>query len=91
MLVLTSCASKQKEEFELPLLYFPKFPDPASVIPLDEELQEVTDEQTEIKFVLLPWWYWQLIVWFKIEIDETKIFYQTFYNDYKKMADKHPP
>lgn len=68
MLVLNSCASLQKNKpaeqtplvvYRVPYVYFPKVPYPGNnvVTPLDADLHAVTDTETEIVFLLIPYWY----------------------------------
>lgn len=92
MLVLISCQSNRQEEIKtvyvVPDLNFPKFPSPAVILPLDEKGKRVTDEETDIINVLVPYWYWNLIVDYKLNIDEQ----ETFYKAYKsRLEEYHPP
>lgn len=75
---LISCASKPKEEevFIYPKIYFPEFPDPEKYVkPLDYNGQLVEDEETDIYFVQMPFWYWLLIVDYKVDVDKAERFY----------------
>lgn len=67
MLALTACVSHPKEEKkEIPAIktvYFPSFPEPPEDIkPLDKDNNIVTSSGTEIAYVVLPYWYWNLII-----------------------------
>lgn len=84
IVVLTCCQSNQPAEkivvrtvYSVPPLYFPKFPEPkqTNLIPLDAHNQKVTDENTEIVNVIIPYWYWQLIVKYKVDVDNAEAFY----------------
>lgn len=84
MLVMNSCQSDRvrtevKTIYATPELYFPKFPEPKkSVIPYDKNFQKVTDTETEIEYVVMPFWYYQLIVDYKVSVDEQKAKYEAF-------------
>ena len=84
MLVMTSCqSSKTKTEYKtvyaIPELYFPKFPDPKNkVVPYDKDFKKVTDVDTEIEYVVMPFWYYKLIVDYKVSVDEQKAKYEAF-------------
>ena len=73
MLVLSACASQQKKEKQeiivpviagLDVVYFPSVPNPEDVeiIPLDEQGNIVVDEKVLIKDVVIPFWYWNMIL-----------------------------
>lgn len=80
---MNSCRTNQfdniKTIYVCPELHFPRFPVPKNIIPVDAEGKKVTDEDTEIMNVVIPYWYWNLIIDYKIAVDET----QTYYNAYK--------
>lgn len=84
MLVMNSCKSNEvrtevKTIYATPELNFPKFPEPKkSVIPYDKNFQKVTDAETEIEYVVMPFWYYQLIVDYKVSVDEQKAKYEAF-------------
>ena len=84
MLVMNSCQSnKTKTEYKTiyatPELYFPKYPEPkGNVVPLDENYKRVTDNNTDIEYVMMPFWYYKLIVDYKVSIDEQKAKYEAF-------------
>jgi len=70
MLALTACASHprgEKKETPAPIItvetvYFPFFPDPPDdIIPLDKDNNIVTSGNTEIVYIAIPYWYWNLI------------------------------
>ena len=83
-LALSSCQSNKtapevKTVYATPELYFPKFPDPKkNVIPYDKDFKKVTDVNTDIEYVIMPFWYYQLIVDYKVSVDETKAKYEAF-------------
>ena len=83
-LVTTSCKSNQiktevKTVYATPELLFPKFPDPKNkVIPYDKDFKKVTDVDTKIEYVVMPFWYYQLIVDYKVNVDEQKAKYEAF-------------
>lgn len=62
----------------LPELYFPKFPAPDVAIPLDADKVEVTDNDTVIEYVIIPYSYYQSLVKYKATMKETEIKYITF-------------
>lgn len=83
MLATISCQSNKVPEvktvYATPELYFPKFPEPKkNVIPYDKDFQKVTDTETEIEYVVMPFWYYKLIVDYKISVDEQKAKYEAF-------------
>lgn len=84
MLVLNSCKSSEvrtevKTIYALPELYFPKFPDPKkNIVPYDKDFKKVTDVDTEIAYVVMPFWYYEPIVNYKIQVDEQKAKYEAF-------------
>lgn len=81
---MTSCQSnKTKTEYKTiyatPELYFPKYPEPKkNVIPYDKDFQKVTDSETDIEYVVMPFWYYKLIVEYKVSVDEQKAKYEAF-------------
>lgn len=84
MLAMSSCQSDKviteyKTIYATPDLYFPKYPDPKNnVIPYDKDFKKVTDTETEIEYVVMPFWYYKLIVDYKAGVDETKAKYEAF-------------
>jgi len=84
MLVIPSCQSnKTKKEYKTvyatPELYFPTFPKPDNkVLPYDKDFKKVSDNITPIEYVVMPFWYYQLIVDYKIKVDEQKAKYEAF-------------
>ena len=71
MLALTACVSHPKEEkketpapvITVETIYFPSFPEPPDdIIPLDKDNNVVTSDDTETVNVLIPYWYWNLII-----------------------------
>ena len=81
---MSSCQSNKtapevKTIYATPELYFPKFPDPKkNVIPYDKNFKKVTDVDTDIEYVVMPFWYYQLIVDYKVSVDEQKAKYEAF-------------
>lgn len=88
-LVLNSCKSNEikteyKTIYATPELYFPKFPDPKkNVVPYDKDFKKVTENTQEIEYVVMPFWYYKLIVDYKVAVDETKAKYEAFEARYK--------
>ena len=84
MLVMTSCKSNQiktevKTIYATPELNFPKYPNPSNnVIPYDADFKKVTDAETNIEYVVMPFWYYKLIVDYKVKVDEQKAKYEAF-------------
>ena len=84
MLSMNSCQSnKTKTEYKtiyaVPELYFPQYPAPKNnVIPYDKDFKKVTDVNTEIEYVVMPFWYYKLIVDYKVNVDEQKTKYEAF-------------
>lgn len=84
MLVMISCQSDRvkteyKTIYATPELYFPQFPAPKkNVIPLDKDFKKVSDVDTEIEYVMMPFWYYKLIVDYKVSVDEQKAKYEAF-------------
>ena len=84
MLVMSCCKSNQvkteyKTIYATPDLYFPTYPAPnGNVLPLDENYKRVTDNTQSIEYVVMPFWYYQLIVDYKVNVDETKPKYEAF-------------
>ena len=84
MLVMNSCQSNKtapevKTIYATPELYFPKFPAPKNnVIPYDKDFKKVTDVNQDIEYVVMPFWYYQLIVDYKVGVDEAKAKYEAF-------------
>ena len=83
-LVMTSCQSnKTKTEYKTiyatPDLFFPTYPAPnGNVLPLDENYKRVTDNTQNVEYVIMPFWYYKLIVDYKAGVDETKAKYEAF-------------
>jgi len=80
MLALSSCATKPKQdENETPKIviagietvYFPAFPYPDDdvVIPLDADKNIVINSGASIEYVMLPYWYWKLIIEYVIDTE----------------------
>jgi hypothetical protein len=79
---MSCCKSNEiqyKTIYATPELYFPSYPAPKNnVIPLDENYKKVTDYETEIEYVIMPYWYYKLIEDYKVSIDEQKAKYEAF-------------
>ena len=84
MLVMNSCQSDKvrteyKTIYATPELYFPSYPAPnGNVLPLDQNYKRVSDNVTEIEYVVMPFWYYKLIVDYKVSVDEQKAKYDAF-------------
>ena len=84
MLVMNSCQSNKtrteyKTIYATPDLFFPTYPAPGNnVLPLDENYKRVTTEEQTIEYVMMPFWYYKLIVDYKVKVDETKAKYEAF-------------
>ena len=62
-----------------PDLDFPKYPTPKGhVIPLDADGKRVTENNQEIVNVIMPLWYYQKIVEYKVKVDEAETEYEAF-------------
>lgn len=89
MLVINSCRSNKvnaetKVVYVLPELHKPKYPDPKNkVVPYDKDFQKVTDVDTDIEYVVMPFWYYKLIVNYKVFVDEEFTKYEAFRAQYK--------
>ena len=83
-LVMNSCQSDKvrmeyKTIYATPDLFFPTFPAPKNnVIPYDKDFKKVTSQTQEIEYVVMPFWYYKLIVDYKVSVDETKAKYEAF-------------
>lgn len=81
---MISCQSNKanteyKTIYATPDLYFPKFPAPKNnVVPYDKDLKKVTSQTQKIEYVVMPFWYYQLIVDYKVGVDEVKAKYEAF-------------
>lgn len=70
MLTFSGCKTCQKNDvqtiikYQIPNVYFPKFPAAADgvIVPLDEDFHTVTDYRTQIKYVVMPEWYFTLLI-----------------------------
>jgi hypothetical protein len=68
----------------MPELIKPKYPEPKNkVIPYDKDFQKVTDVDTEIEYVVMPFWYYKLTVNYKVLVDEQFSKYEAFKERYK--------
>lgn len=89
MLVMSSCRSNQvqtetKVVYVMPELIKPKYPEPKNkVIPYDKDFNKVTDVDTEIEYVVMPFWYYKLTVNYKVLVDEQFSKYEAFKERYK--------
>ena len=88
MLVLTGCKTLQKKDRKetpkiviagIDTVYFPSFPDPqgVNIVPLDADGNIVTTDEEHIENVLIPYWYWNLIIDY-VEDTETAVNALTF-------------
>ena len=84
MLAITSCQSDKvrteyKTIYATPELYFPTYPAPnGNVLPLDENYKRVTTDEQNVEYVIMPFWYYKLIVDYKVSVDEQKTKYEAF-------------
>ena len=89
MLAISSCKSNQvkaetKVVYVMPELIKPKYPEPKNkVIPYDKDFKKVTDAETDIEYVVMPFWYYKLIVNYKVYVDEQFTKYEAFKERYK--------
>lgn len=68
-----------------PELAFPVYPKPNNnVLPLDANGKIVKDNETEVENVIMPLWYYKLIVNYKLENDVAKAKYEAFVSEVKK-------
>lgn len=89
MLCVISCRSS-KIEYRYKVIYpridFIDYPDSKGKLkPLDKNLNQVTDLETDIDFVLSDFSYFQETVEFKSHYDSMKEYYYTFIEDAKKL------
>lgn len=82
-LLITSCQSNKQEKTKVvvsyPQLMFPKYPAPNNnVLPLGYDGKVVRDEETEIANVIMPFWYYQLIMDYKVRVDKASAEYAAF-------------
>lgn len=85
---LTSCASNRVED-DFPELYFPKFPAPKEIYFLDENKEEVTTEEKEIVYIIVPYeWFAGELLDFKIDYNLTKLYYEEFKRGFYAVGDK---
>jgi len=86
--VLISCKSNKVEteyRFLTPRLDFIDFPNPeGNLIPLDENMQVVRDNETSIEYVMSNWNYFCRFIEFKSKYDALK----ESYNSYLEEVDK---
>ena len=88
-LLISSCQSNKKQieykvVYQLPDLYFPKFPKPGkNVLPYDKDFKKVTDVDTPIEYVVMPFWYYERICDYKLAVDEQAAKYEAFSAKYK--------
>lgn len=81
--LMISCQTNKVIEtkyiIDYPQLYFPKYPEPKkNVLPLDVNGKVVKDNDTEIVNVIMPLWYYKMIVEYKVRVDEAKTTYDSF-------------
>ena len=71
--------TEYKTIYATPDLYFPSYPNPQNnVLPLDKDYKRVTDNDTEVVYVIMPYWYYKMIKDYKVKVDETKAKYEAF-------------
>ena len=76
MLGLICCATNKVQQDTTPAqdVYIPKFPEPKEsvVIPLDSDFHIVVpteeDPDPEVMYVMVLYWYWNLIIDWKVKI-----------------------
>lgn len=95
-----SCISSLKKEgketadIPAPIVYIPSFPEPKelTIIPLDYTMQKVNDNSTPIGYVLLPYWYWQLIIDYGIDVESAaQVLNEYYLNATEYEGVKQPP
>ena len=82
--LLTSCVSNKQTVVVYPELTFPQFPKPKKATPLDKDLNKVTDNETEIKYVLIDFDYYKELAEYKLDMEEVKAKYNGFVEGAKK-------
>lgn len=76
--------TETKVVYVMPELIKPKYPEPKNkVIPYDKDFNKVTDVDTEIEYVVMPFWYYKLTVNYKVLVDEQFSKYEAFKERYK--------
>ena len=89
MLSMSCCRSNNvKTEYKTiyvtPDLCFPTYPKPGSnVMPYDKDFNKVTDADTQIEYVVMPFWYYKLMLDYKLQVDETEARYEAFNSRYR--------
>ena len=98
MPVLNSCVSRQKaEKNEIPVIvnpaldtvYFPSFPYPKSgtLMPVDKDGKAVyevqNDDEIEISAVVVPYWYWLLVIDYVTKTESAVTALQEYKNEYE--------
>lgn len=78
MLLITSCVTNKNTITVYPELSFPSFPKPKKATPLDKNLNPVTDINTEIKYVLIDFEYYQQLAEYKLDMKELEAKYNGF-------------
>lgn len=95
MPVLICCVSNNtgsvqyvvKTIYKIIPISWPKFPYPQDgvIIPLDENMKKVTTEEQEITNVVIPYWYWNLIIEYKLNVDAQ----EEYYNRVRKTQEEN--
>ena len=90
MMVFPCCKSNRIIDHEFiyvcPNLDFPDFPKTENkVIPLDADGKQVRDMNTDVVNVLMPYWYFNLIVNYKCAVDDTEIKYNAYKTKIKEL------
>lgn len=71
--------TEYKTIYATPDLYFPSYPNPQNnILPLDKDYKRVTDNDTEVVYVIMPYWYYKMIKDYKVSVDEAKAKYEAF-------------
>jgi len=83
MLLIGSCQTNKPQEIRIvrsyPILDLPDYPEPnGNVIPLDWDDKVVTDNDTEIASVKMPFWYYKMIMEYKVKNSKAKAEYKAF-------------
>ena len=84
IVLLTSCRTTKQTVIVYPELTFPQFPKPKKATPLDKDLNTVTDNNTEIKYVLIDFDYYKQLADYKLDMEEVKAKYTGFVEGAKK-------
>lgn len=85
MPALTCCVSSRTDApqyvirtvYKIIPLSFPRFPYPQDglIVPIDENMKKVVSDDQEIVNVVIPYWYWNLIIEYKLNVDAQEEYY----------------